>query len=171
MIAELSPADFDAALAGLAEVLHACVLDGASVGFILPFSLGDARAFWVGQLAALQSGDKRILVARDSERVVGTTMLVVGMPPNGAQRGEIAKVLVHPAARRHGIARALMLAVETCARQAGKRTLVLDTAGDAAEQLYLALGWRAAGIVPAYALDVHGVPERTIFMFKELSDE
>jgi len=57
---------------------------------------------------------------------------------------------------------------EALARRDGRRTLVLDTAGEAAEQLYLGLGWLVAGIVPNYALNIHGVPERTIFMFKEL---
>ena len=118
----------------------------------------------------MASGDKRILVAREGGRILGTTTVILGMPPNGRQRGEIAKVLVHPAARRRGIARRLMLAAEAIAQADGKRTLVLDTAGMEAEQLYLGLGWRVAGIVPAYALNIHGVPERTIFMFKELGD-
>jgi hypothetical protein len=30
----------------LAQVLHACVHDGASVGFVLPFAMVDALAFW-----------------------------------------------------------------------------------------------------------------------------
>jgi ribosomal protein S18 acetylase RimI-like enzyme len=167
-IEELTPAALEAALDGLAEVLHASVLDGASVGFVLPFTVAEARRFWEGQRGAVAAGDKRILVAREGGRILGTTTLIVGMPPNGRQRGEIAKVLVHPAARRRGIARMLMLRAEATARRDGRRTLVLDTAGEAAERLYLALGWRVAGVVPNYALNIHGVPERTIFMFKEL---
>ena len=169
-IVELNAGSFEAALDGLAEVLHASVLEGASVGFVLPFAVAEARRFWEGQRGAVASGDKRILVARDGGRILGTTTVILGMPPNGRQRGEIAKVLVHPAARRRGIARRLMLAAEAIAQADGKRTLVLDTAGMEAEQLYLGLGWRVAGIVPAYALNIHGVPERTIFMFKELGD-
>ncbi len=168
MIEELNADSFEAALDGLAEVLHASVLEGASVGFMLPFTVAEARRFWEGQRAALGGGDKRVLVAREDGRILGTTTVILGMPPNGRQRGEIAKVLVHPAARRRGIARRLMLAAEALARADGKRTLVLDTAGLEAEQLYLGLGWRVAGIVPNYALNIHGVPERTIFMFKEL---
>jgi GNAT superfamily N-acetyltransferase len=168
VIQELSSEEFDAALDGLAEVLHASVLEGASVGFVLPFSVPEARRFWEGQRAAVAAGDKRVLVAREGGPILGTTTLITGMPPNGRQRGEIAKVLVHPAARRRGLARALMQAAETLAWADGRRTLVLDTAGVAAEQLYLAMGWRVAGIIPNYALNIHGVPERTIFMFKEL---
>ncbi len=168
MIEELTPETFEAALDGLAEVLHACVLEGASVGFVLPFSVAEARRFWEGQRGAVSAGDKLVLVAREGDRILGTTTLIVGMPPNGRQRGEIAKVLVHPAARRRGLARRLMQEAEDRARAAGRRTLVLDTAGAAAEQLYLAMGWLVAGIIPNYALNIHGVPERTIFMFKEL---
>lgn len=168
MIEQLTKERFEAALDGLAEVLHASVMEGASVGFVLPFTVAEARRFWEGQRAAVVSGDKRVLVAREGGRILGTATVILGMPPNGRQRGEIAKVLVHPAARRRGIARRLMLAAEVLARADGKRTLVLDTAGLEAEQLYLGLGWRVAGIVPAYALNIHGVPERTIFMFKEL---
>ncbi len=170
MIEELTTESFEAALDGLAEVLHASVLEGASVGFVLPFAEAEARRFWEGQRSAVASGDKRILVAREGGRILGTTTVILGMPPNGRQRGEIAKVLVHPAARRRGIARRLMLAAEALAAAEGKRTLVLDTAGLEAEQLYLGLGWHVAGIVPNYALSIHGVPERTIFMFKELAD-
>jgi GNAT superfamily N-acetyltransferase len=170
VIEQLTTESFEAALDGLAEVLHASVLEGASVGFVLPFTVAEARRFWEGQRGAVASGDKRVLVAREGGRILGTTTLILGMPPNGRQRGEIAKVLVHPAARRRGIARRLMLAAEALAAAEGKRTLVLDTAGLEAEQLYLGLGWHVAGIVPNYALSIHGVPERTIFMFKELAD-
>ena len=170
MIEQLTTESFEAALDGLTEVLHASVLEGASVGFVLPFTVAEARRFWEGQRGAVASGDKRVLVAREGGRILGTTTLILGMPPNGRQRGEIAKVLVHPAARRRGLARRLMLEAEAMAQADGKRTLVLDTAGVEAEQLYLALGWRVAGIVPNYALSIHGVPERTIFMFKELAD-
>ncbi len=168
MIEQLTTESFEAALDGLAEVLHASVLEGASVGFVLPFAMAEARRFWEGQRGAVASGDKRVLVAREGGRILGTTTLILGMPPNGRQRGEIAKVLVHPAARRRGLAQRLMREAEAMAQADGKRTLVLDTAGVEAEQLYLALGWRVAGIVPNYALSIHGVPERTIFMFKEL---
>jgi len=169
VVAELTPAALEAALDGLAAVLLASVLDGASVGFVLPFTLDAASGFWQAQRGAVASGEKRILVATEDNAILGTATLMVGMPPNGRQRGEIAKVLVHPAARRRGIARLLMQAAEDRARADGRRTLVLDTAGDAAEQLYRAMGWLVAGIIPNYALNIHGLPERTIFMFKELA--
>lgn len=170
MIETLSTDGFDAALHDLAAVLHACVLDGASVGFVLPFAPAEARRFWEAQRAAVASGEKHILVARDGGRILGTATVILGMPPNGRQRGEIAKVLVHPDARRRGLARALIQRAEALAWEDGRRTLVLDTAGNAARALYASLGWRVCGDIPNYALSIHGTPERTTFMFKELRD-
>ena len=43
-IAALDPTSFAEATGRLAEILHACVHEGASVGFILPFDVGEARA-------------------------------------------------------------------------------------------------------------------------------
>ena len=133
----------------LAGVLHASVLDGASVGFVLPFAIDEARGFWQGLEPAFRSGARRLLVARLEGRVVGTVQLVLGMPANGIHRAEIAKLLVHPAARRRGIARMLMVAAEALARRHDRSLLLLDTRrGDSAEGLYESLGFRVAGRFP-----------------------
>src|SRR3954468_24363741 len=96
---------------GLAWVLHAAVHDGASVSFVLPFSLDDARSFWRERvLPSMESRQRRVWVARVDGRIVGTVQLVLDTPPNQRHRAEIAKLLVHPEARRMGIGRALMLA-------------------------------------------------------------
>lgn len=153
----------------LAEVLHGCVLDGASVGFVLPFTVEAAREFWLGLEPAFRSGARRLIVARLDGRTVGTVQLVLGMPANGTHRAEIAKLLVHPAARRRGIARALMLAAEDLARRHGRTLLLLDTRrGDSGEALYESLGFRLFGIVPSHACSPAGVLEDTSYMLKEL---
>jgi GNAT superfamily N-acetyltransferase len=137
----------------LAKILHACVLSGASVGFVWPFSMEEARGFWERKVApALAAGTRRLLVARVEGRVLGTVQLDVGTPPNQRHRAEVAKLLVHPAARRRGLARMLMRAVEAAARAEGRHLLTLDTlTGSAAEPLYLSLGYSLAGVIPAYA--------------------
>jgi GNAT superfamily N-acetyltransferase len=169
-IAEATAEEAEAALDGLATVLHASVLAGASVGFILPFAIEEARAFWTGLLPQLRAGDRRLLIARRGGAVVGTVQLVLARQPNGPHRAEVAKMLVHPAARRLGIARRLMLALEEVARREGRSLLVLDTASDAAEALYGSLGYGSIGRVPGYALTVHGVPEATHIMAKHLGN-
>ncbi len=161
---------FSLAINALADVLHAAVHAGASVGFLLPFPVEEARAFWRNQAAAVSAGEKRVFVARQAGRIVGTTTLITGGPPNGRWRAEIAKVLTHPAARRQGIAAALMHRAEALARADGRRLLVLDTwTGSDAERLYRGLGWTLAGIIPNYAADIHGALNPTSYMFKELA--
>ena len=45
-VVALDPAALARNLDRLAEILAACVLDGASVGFVLPFGVDEARAWW-----------------------------------------------------------------------------------------------------------------------------
>ncbi|MGK9231836.1 GNAT family N-acetyltransferase [Inquilinus limosus] len=168
-LAEVEPDGLAPHLDDLAEVLHGCVLDGASVGFVLPFTVEAARDFWLGLEPAFRSGARRLVVARLDGRTVGTVQLVLGMPANGIHRAEIAKLLVHPAARRRGIARLLMLAAEDLARRHGRTLLLLDTRrGDNGEKLYESLGFRLFGIVPGHACSPAGVLEDTSYMLKQL---
>lgn len=165
----LSPEAAEAALPGLAALLHACVRDGASIGFVLPFALPEAEAFWRDGLPALRSGARRLLVARQEDRILGSAQVGLAAPPNGRHRAEITKVLVHPDARRRGLGRALMLAAEAVARAEGRSLLILDTrSDDAGEALYRALGYAVTGVVPDYACSPEGVPEACTFMHKRL---
>jgi hypothetical protein len=158
----------------LGSVLHACVHAGASVGFVLPFSHGDAVAFWRDKiLPAVEADTCCMLVARLDRAIVGTVQLDLGAQPNQLHRAEVRKLLVHPAARRRGIARALMLAIERCARDARRALLTLDTrTGDSAEALYRSLGYTAVGTIPRYARRWNG-PEldATTIMYKQLASE
>src|SRR5256885_671716 len=84
---------------------------GAGFGFILPFSLEEARSFWRDRVAsAVESGGRRVLIARWEGRIAGTVQLILDTPPNQRHRADVAKLLVHSDARRRGIARALMIA-------------------------------------------------------------
>lgn len=155
----------------LGTVLHACVHAGASVSFVLPFSHDDAKAFWRTKvLPAVQSGLCLVLVARGAGQILGTVQLDLATPPNQPHRTEVRKLLVHPEARRRGIARALMLALEHEARGAQRHLLTLDTVTDGfAEPLYLSLGYVKVGVIPRYAVRPDS-PEldATTIMYKEL---
>ncbi len=155
----------------LAAVLHACVHSGASVSFVLPFSHAQAKAFWQEQvLPGVASGTRRVLLARRPGRIVGTVQLDLATPPNQPHRAEVKKLLVHPDARRSGIARSLMTAIEEEARKAGRTLLTLDTVtGGAAEPLYLSLGYTPVGVIPRYALNHDSTKlESTTVMYKDL---
>ena len=156
----------------LAEVLRAVVYAGASVSFVTPFAPGEARAFWLDQvLPDVRRGTRRVLTARIDGEIVGTVQLNLDVPPNQRHRAEVIKLLVHPKARRQGIGRALMLAVEQVAKSEGRTLLTLDTRrGDAAEPLYLTMGFVLAGVIPRYARGPL-LPdlEDTSIMYKEIA--
>jgi ribosomal protein S18 acetylase RimI-like enzyme len=155
----------------LAEVLHAVVHTGAGVSFVAPFSRDEARAFWTDAvLTGVRAGRRRVLVARLDRRIVGTVQMDLGMPPNQQHRAEVVKLLVHPDARRRGIARALMVELETLAQSAHRTLLTLDTwTGGNAESLYQSLGYVTVGVIPRYARgSLTPALEPTTIMYKEL---
>jgi ribosomal protein S18 acetylase RimI-like enzyme len=156
----------------LGEILRAVVYDGAGVSFVVPFSMEEARAFWVEKvLPGVRAGTRRVLVARAGVRIVGTVQLDLGTPPNQRHRAEVLKLLVHPDARRHGIARALMIALEAVAQSEGRTLLTLDTwTGSHAERLYQSLGYVTVGVIPRYARgSLTPELEPATMMYKELS--
>lgn len=138
----------------LSEILVACVDAGASVSFLPPMAMGEARAFWRKVASDVAAGTRLLLAAWSGGALVGTVQVDCGTPPNQPHRAEIAKLLVDPAARRQGVGRALMRRAEQAARGVGRSLLTLDTrADDHAEPLYRALGWTEAGRIPGWALN------------------
>lgn len=155
----------------LADVLLDCVEDGASIGFMHPLPRAKAVAFWEGVLASAARGERIVLVAEDtaSQSIVGTVQLLLTMPDNQPHRADVAKMQVHRRARRHGVGAALLRAVETEARNAGRTLLVLDTVtGSDAERLYSSLGWQRCGVIPGYALWPQGGLCSTTVFYREL---
>ncbi|HYZ73085.1 MAG TPA: GNAT family N-acetyltransferase [Chthoniobacterales bacterium] len=139
-------------LDAIAEILHACVHDGANVGFVLPFDLNQARSFWVQKvLPGLVANTRVVLAAKVDDQVTGTVQLNLDTPPNQPHRADVSKLLVHPEYRMLGVGRALMEQIESYGINAGRRLLTLDTATDIAEKLYIALGYERAGHIPGYA--------------------
>ena len=158
------------ALPELAEMLQASVSQGASIGFVMPFTLEQAQAFWRRLLPAIEREERILLVARQAGRVVGTVQLLLDMPDNGRHRAEVVKLMVHPQARRQGIARELMLQIQQRAIQHQRHLLVLDTlTGDTAEGMYRQLGFQLAGSIPQYARASSGSAlDATSYMYKLL---
>jgi ribosomal protein S18 acetylase RimI-like enzyme len=168
-IRRLDAKEAHAELDGLAAVLHDCVEGGASVSYMAPFTLDDARAAFEGFVGDVEQGRRLILAAFADGELVGTVQVVFAWPPNQRHRAEIAKLLVRRSARRRGIAERLMAEAEREALAEGKTLLVLDTVtGDAAERLYERLGWTKVGVIPGYALYPDGRPCDTTVFWKEL---
>lgn len=157
----------------LAEVLRACVLAGASVGFELPCPREEARAFWLGLHDAVGRGERRLFIVRGADgRIDGTLQLVLAAMPNSRHRAELSKMLVHPRARRQGVAQALVRHAEATARALGRTLIVLDTcSGEPAEGMYLKLGYERCGEIPQFATMPDGRLGATTFMYKLLPGE
>jgi len=168
-IIALDSATFQDAIPALGEILTACVHQGASVGFVLPFSHEAAAAYWQSLVPTITPEHRHILVAVEHDKPIGTIQLVLEQRPNGLHRAEISKLLVHPQHHRRGLGRTLMLTAEELARQLKRKLLVLDTAGEAAEQLYTSLGYNRAGVIPDFAMAPdHSKCEATTLMYKRL---
>jgi ribosomal protein S18 acetylase RimI-like enzyme len=165
----LDPASYDDAIDRLGALLKDAVDSGASVNFLDGVTAADAAAWWAARAAAVADGTATVFVARDGDRIVGSTLLERSRNPNSPHRAEIGKVIVHTAARRQGLGRALMEAAEARARAEGRWMLVLDTVtGSPAAALYESLGWRVVGVIPDYALNTRGEPEAATYYYKDL---
>jgi ribosomal protein S18 acetylase RimI-like enzyme len=147
----------------LARLLVACVDEGASLGFLAPLAMETARRWW----ARFPRKGVLLFVAEQDGLIVGTVQLHDAESANGAHRGEVAKLLVHPERRRQGIARALMRHLEAEARAAGKTLLFLDTReGDASNDVYRSLDYHEGGRIPDWAVDSTGIARATVFWYK-----
>jgi acetyltransferase len=141
----------------LIELLRDVVDGGASVNFIAPLDESVAAAYWDRIAGEVDGGGRIVLVALDGDRVVGCVHLALAMQPNGLHRAEVQKVLTHSRARRQGIARRLMQAIEGEARAAKRTLLVLDTVKDSpAQALYEQVGYQRVGVIPQFASDSSG---------------
>ena len=81
IISTLAAADIDAHLGELAALLHACVHDGASIGFVLPHSATESAAFWVDKVRpGVQAGSRVLLVAFDFSAFRKYPLLMLALP-------------------------------------------------------------------------------------------
>ncbi|MEO1199223.1 MAG: GNAT family N-acetyltransferase [Pseudomonadota bacterium] len=161
----------EARLNDLAALMHSCVRAGASINFILPFEMPESVAFWrASVMPPLVTGTRKIWIAELGERLVGSVQLDIGTPPNQPHRAEVTKLMVHPDARRRGIARLLMAELEREVAALGRTLITLDTrTGDSAEPLYTSLGYKTLGVLPGYCIDpVDRSMDDATFMFKTL---
>src|ERR1700761_5312189 len=155
----------------LSDVLIDCVEGGASVSFMLPIARTTAVTFWQGVASQVTRGERILVVAEETGGgIVGTVQVIFAQAENQPHRADVAKMLVHRRARRHGVGAALLAAAENAAREAGKSLLVLDTASGDAERLYARLGWLRCGVIPNYALLPGGGFCDTTFFYRALRE-
>ena len=157
------------AIPRLSEILVVCVAEGAGVSFLPPLAPDKAREFWRGTARDVAEGSKILLAGWVDGVLAGTVTLALASPQNQQHRADVAKLLVHPNARRYGMARRLMDRLEQEAALVGRTLLTLDTrAGDRAEQLYRSIAWIEYGRIPDYALTMDGSYDETLFFWKRI---
>lgn len=170
-ILQINAEELAAHLEPLTDLVCSTVQNGAAISFMQPFDETAGRAFWLDDIVPALNKNQRILFIADHDgQLAGAVQLIVHLPPNQPHRCEVTKLMVHPHARRRGIAQALMKALEQEARTRAKTLITLDTrTGDAAEPLYSRLGYRTAGVIPGFALDPDGhALHATTYMYKTL---
>ncbi|MBR0663678.1 GNAT family N-acetyltransferase [Roseomonas hellenica] len=151
----------------LAEILVACVAGGASVSYLPPLPLERARGFWQRVSSEVAQGKRVLLAAWADGQLAGTVQLDLGTPENQQHRAELAMLLVDPAFRRRGIARALMRRADQAAWAHGRNLMTLGArAGDVGEALYRDLGWQEGGRIPGYALNADRTPADRLLFWK-----
>jgi acetyltransferase len=168
-IRELDAGGVEAILPELAELLIDAVEDDASIGFLAPLSVDEARAYWHGVADAVAHGSRVMLVADREGLLAGTVQLDLCQKANGVNRAEVQKLLVHTRARRGGVAGSLMREAEAQALALRRGLLYLDTlAGSDAEYFYQSFGYQRLGELPDYAATPSGEWRPTAIYYKVL---
>lgn len=148
-ISSLVTADCEALVPDLVRLTVEAVDGGAQLGWDRPLDPNDAARYWAERIPHFDGDDRALFAAFAGDDLVGAVQRERGRLPTGRHRAEIATLMVLPAWRRRGIARALMAEIEDDAFARGIDTLVLDTVpGDAAEALCRATGYERCGYLP-----------------------
>ena len=155
----------------LAELLMDAVEGGASIGFMPPMTREQALAYWRNVTAEMRTGQRLLLVSMDGHLIQGSVQIHLEPRANGNHRAEVVKLFVHRRARRRGLARALMLEVESVARRLGRTLLLMDTRkGGEAEKMCQSLGYVKCGEIPKYARSGDGSLEPSEFYYCQLEN-
>jgi ribosomal protein S18 acetylase RimI-like enzyme len=155
----------------LCDAAEASIEAGGGFGWLKPPPRPVMEAFWRGVLLI----PERMLFAGRIDGTIGGSAQLLRPPRNNEAQAHSAQLTTHfvaPWARGHGLARALVEAVEDAARAAKVKVLNLDVreTQDAAIQLYRSLGYLHWGTHPDYAR-VAGKPVAGLFFCKNLESE
>ena len=96
----------------LATLLLDAVADGHSLGFLAGLDDAQLDAYWSGVELEVARGSRVLLAASRNGLLVGSVQLDLCQKPNGSNRAELQKMLVHCTVRRRGVGTALLEAAE-----------------------------------------------------------
>ena len=119
--------------------------------------------------AALTERERVVLVAEEGGEVVAMGHLEPSRAANAPHRAEVQRVAVARAARRTGVGRMLMEALEQAARERRLTLLWLTTHdGSDACAFYEASGYTRLGAMPSYSMRPDGTLSSAAFYYKDL---
>jgi ribosomal protein S18 acetylase RimI-like enzyme len=168
----MTPEQVEQHIGQMANLLMDAVDGGASIGFMPPLGREEALGYWREVTAAMRSGRRLVLAAMDGDVIQGTVQIDLEQRANGNHRAEVIKLFVHRRARRRGLAKALMLEVESTARRLGRTLLLMDTRkGGEAEKMCESLGYVRSGEIPKYARSGDGRLDASVFYYCQLQDD
>ena len=166
----ICPTEIESVLPSLADLLRETVNGGAPLGFLLPLTLDDARAYWMSIRPAMYAGTRVLLAAFADGEIVGSGQLTFASAPNARHRGEVQKVFVGTAWRGQGVGESLMRALHRRARLHGRHLLLLNTRyRGPAEAFYKRLGYKEVGVVPGYSVGPAGERFDSVTLYRELT--
>lgn len=170
-IRQLDAATAEALIPQLIRLLQDAVAT-ASLGFWDPIDDADADAYWRGVISEVATGDRWLWAALREGAVIGSVQLAPASKQNAPHRAEVQKLMVHRTARRLGLGRQLMQAMEQMARAKRKTLLFLDTnTGSDADSFYRALDYTEVGSIPRYTINRDGSEHATTIFYKWLGGE
>ncbi|HYT09862.1 MAG TPA: GNAT family N-acetyltransferase [Mycobacteriales bacterium] len=134
------------------RVVDAVMRLAGAVGWVMVPTRDETHAWLARLLAEVAAGRSRVAVVSAGGRVEGIGRWTRYGAPAVAVNADVKQVMVHPAARGHGLARRLVAALVDDARAHGVETLTLDVRGNnhAAMALYEALGFEVCGRLPDF---------------------
>ncbi|MCU5771605.1 GNAT family N-acetyltransferase [Erwiniaceae bacterium BAC15a-03b] len=153
----------------LAGLLIDAVASNAPPGYQQRKTYEEAESYFHSLRRDMAKGERLLWIARDAQGVTGSVQLEICQKPDGQNRAEIQKLLVHPRARRQGMAKMLMNALESSAAELQRGLLFLNTrAGSPAEAFYRAQGYHCIGEIPDYASSSDGYYHPAVIYYKKL---
>jgi ribosomal protein S18 acetylase RimI-like enzyme len=134
------------------RVVAGVLEQGGAVGWLGVPSFAETVGWLGGVLLAVAAGQARLAVVEHGGRIEALGRWVRYDKPVVAVNADVQQVMVHPAARRRGLARLLVTALVEDAAGAGVETLTLDVRGNnhAAMALYESLGFEVCGRLPDF---------------------
>ncbi|MCX2946104.1 GNAT family N-acetyltransferase [Rahnella aquatilis] len=129
----------------LARLLIEANRTNASVGFPCVNGQREAEDAFQDLCPALSQNERLLWIARDEKGVIGTVQLILVHSPDLPHQAEVSTLLVSATARRRGVGRLLLRALENTAQNLRCTILSSDMkSGSDAEAFYRAQGYRCA---------------------------